>query len=101
MLEQGTRTGETRGAIVNTASGAGLVAYANQSAYVSSKHGVLGLTKTGALEYGSRGIRINAVCPGTAWSPMVETAMAHVPGLEDQLKALHPIRRHEPSRESG
>ncbi len=93
MLEQGRRTGETRGAIVNTASGAGLVAYPNQSAYVSSKHGVIGLTKTGALEYGSRGIRINAVCPGTVWSPMVDTAMAQVPGLEDQLKALHPIGR--------
>ena len=93
MLAQGQRTGETRGAIVNTASGVGTVGYPNQSAYVSSKHGVLGLTKTGALEYGARGIRVNAVCPGTVWSPMVDAAMAHVPGLEDQLKALHPIGR--------
>jgi NAD(P)-dependent dehydrogenase (short-subunit alcohol dehydrogenase family) len=80
------------GAIVNTASGAGLVAYPEQSAYVTSKHGVIGLTKTAALEYGKRGIRINAVCPGTVWSPMVETALQH-PGLEAQLIALHPIGR--------
>ena len=82
-----------RGAIVNTASGAGLVGYANQSAYVASKHGVLGLTKSGALEYGARGIRINAVCPGTVWSPMVDKAVAAVPHLQAQLEAMHPIGR--------
>ena len=82
-----------RGAIVNTASGAGLVGYANQSAYVSSKHGVLGLTKSGALEYGARGVRINAVCPGTVWSPMVDTAVAAFPDLQGQLEAMHPIGR--------
>lgn len=81
------------GAIVNTASGAGLVGYPNQSAYVASKHGVLGLTKTGALEYGARGIRINAVCPGTVWSPMVDAAVASYPGLQRQLEAMHPIGR--------
>jgi NAD(P)-dependent dehydrogenase (short-subunit alcohol dehydrogenase family) len=82
-----------RGAIVNTASGAGLVGYANQSAYVASKHGVLGLTKSGALEYGALGIRINAVCPGTVWSPMVDKAVAAVPNLQAQLEAMHPIGR--------
>jgi NAD(P)-dependent dehydrogenase (short-subunit alcohol dehydrogenase family) len=82
-----------RGAIVNTASGAGLVGYANQSAYVASKHGVLGLTKSGALEYGARGIRINAVCPGTVWSPMVDKAVAAQPELQSQLEGMHPIGR--------
>ncbi|MEO8695551.1 MAG: glucose 1-dehydrogenase [Acidimicrobiales bacterium] len=82
-----------RGAIVNTASGAGLVGYANQSAYVASKHGVLGLTKSGALEYGARGIRINAVCPGTVWSPMVDKAVAAFPDLQGQLEGMHPIGR--------
>jgi len=81
------------GAIVNTASGAGLVGYANQSAYVASKHGVLGLTKSGALEYGARGIRINAVCPGTVWSPMVHNAVASYPGLQGELEKMHPIGR--------
>ena len=80
------------GAIVNTASGAGLVGYPGQSPYVSSKHGVLGLTKSAALEYGRRGVRINAVCPGTALTPMVEAVLAQ-PGLEEQLVALHPIGR--------
>lgn len=79
------------GAIVNTASGAGLVGYPGQSPYVSSKHGVLGLTKSAALEYGRRGIRINAVCPGTALTPMVEAVIAQ--GLEEHLVALHPIGR--------
>ena len=81
------------GAIVNTASGAGLVGYANQSAYVASKHGVLGLTKSGALEYGAKGIRINAVCPGTVWSPMVDAAVANYPGLQSDLEKMHPIGR--------
>ena len=82
----------TSGAIVNTASGAGLVGYPGQSPYVSSKHGVLGLTKSAALEYGHRGVRVNAVCPGTVLTPMVERADA-MPGLEEQLVALHPIGR--------
>jgi NAD(P)-dependent dehydrogenase (short-subunit alcohol dehydrogenase family) len=80
------------GAIVNTASGAGLVGYPGQSPYVSSKHGVIGLTKSAALEYGRRGVRVNAVCPGTVLTPMVETATQQ-PGLEEQLVALHPIGR--------
>lgn len=80
------------GAIVNTASGAGLIAYPGQSPYVSSKHGVLGLTKTAALEYGARGIRVNAVCPGTVRTPMVEQAIEEQ-DIEDALVALHPIGR--------
>jgi NAD(P)-dependent dehydrogenase (short-subunit alcohol dehydrogenase family) len=80
------------GAIVNTASGAGLIAYPGQAAYVSSKHGVIGLTKTAALEYGVRGIRVNAVCPGTVLTPMVQ-AVIEEQDLEPQLVALHPIGR--------
>ena len=80
------------GAIVNTASGAGLVAYPGQAPYVSSKHGVLGLTKTAALEYGVRGVRINAVCPGTVRTPMVEKVIEEQ-DLEPALIALHPIGR--------
>jgi NAD(P)-dependent dehydrogenase (short-subunit alcohol dehydrogenase family) len=87
MLERGG------GAIVNTASGVGLVGYANQAAYTASKHGVLGLTKVAALDYGHLGVRVNAICPGTARTPMVATAIEHMPGIEDELKKLHPIGR--------
>lgn len=66
MLEQGG------GAIVNTASAAGLVGFAKSSAYTASKHAVVGLTKAAALEYVSAGIRINAVCPGLIETEMVE-----------------------------
>ncbi len=87
MLERGG------GAIVNTASGVGLVAYPHQAAYTASKHGVIGLTKVAALDYGARGIRVNAVCPGTARTPMVDEAMRRHPSIEAHLRALHPIGR--------
>ncbi len=87
MLERGG------GAIVNTASGVGLVGYPNQAAYTASKHGVIGLTKVAALDYGARGIRVNAVCPGTARTPMVDRALRHDPSIDAHLKSLHPIGR--------
>ena len=87
MLERGG------GAIVNTASGVGLVAYAHQAAYTASKHGVIGLTKVAALDYGAQGIRVNAICPGTARTPMVDTAIRYDPSIDAHLKALHPIGR--------
>jgi NAD(P)-dependent dehydrogenase (short-subunit alcohol dehydrogenase family) len=87
MLERGG------GAIVNTASGVGLVGYPNQAAYTASKHGVLGLTKVAALDYGSRGVRVNAICPGTARTPMVDEAIRQFPDIEEDLMKLHPIGR--------
>ena len=81
------------GSIVNTASGAGLIGFPGQAAYVAAKHGVIGLTKVAALDYGARGIRVNAVCPGTASTPMVATAVADDPALADHLVSLHPIGR--------
>lgn len=81
------------GAIVNTASGVGLVGYPGQAAYTASKHGVVGLTKVAALDYGAQGIRVNAICPGTARTPMVDEALAQDPSIGAHLKALHPIGR--------
>ena len=78
MVQQGG------GAIVNTASLAGLVGAKRMSAYVASKHGVAGLTKTAALEYAKSGIRVNAVCPGIIHTSMVDRMfLSRRPDLED------------------
>jgi NAD(P)-dependent dehydrogenase (short-subunit alcohol dehydrogenase family) len=81
------------GAIVNTSSGAGLVGFPDQSNYVAAKHGVVGLTKAAALENVTRGIRINAVCPGTARSRMVDEWIQGDPDKEAMVAGLHPIGR--------
>jgi NAD(P)-dependent dehydrogenase (short-subunit alcohol dehydrogenase family) len=88
MLRQGS------GAIVNTASVAGLVGLAGRSAYVASKHGVVGITRTAALEYAKAGIRVNCVCPGYIRTPMVAYVLQHEGRqLEEQMVAREPIGR--------
>jgi NAD(P)-dependent dehydrogenase (short-subunit alcohol dehydrogenase family) len=87
MLAQGG------GAIVNTASVAGLVGAPRHAIYAASKHAVTGLTKSAAAEYGKKGIRINSVCPGVIRTPMLERALARDPSWEATLVGLHPIGR--------
>jgi NAD(P)-dependent dehydrogenase (short-subunit alcohol dehydrogenase family) len=87
MLAQGG------GAIVNTASVAGLMGAPKHSIYAASKHAVLGLTKSAAAEYGKKNIRINAVCPGVIRTPMLERALARDPSWEPALVGMHPIGR--------
>ncbi len=79
------------GAIVNTSSIAGLIGIANLGAYVSSKHGVTGLTKSAAIEYGKQGVRINSVHPGYILTPLI--AQWSETELRPSLEALHPIGR--------
>jgi NAD(P)-dependent dehydrogenase (short-subunit alcohol dehydrogenase family) len=74
------------GAIVNCSSLGGLVGGAERGIYHAAKHGVLGFTKSAALEYAARGIRINAVCPGLIWTPMADQMVAA--GQGEALKAM-------------
>ena len=87
MLRQGS------GSVVNVASIAGLVGLPGSSPYVASKHGVVGLTKTAALEYATDGIRVNAVCPGVIDTPLVERIMASTPGRREMYLDAQPIGR--------
>jgi NAD(P)-dependent dehydrogenase (short-subunit alcohol dehydrogenase family) len=82
--------GQGGGAIVNTGSIAGLVGLPTSSAYVAAKHGVLGLTKTAAIEYAASGIRVNAVCPGYIETRMTEEVMRR---RGDAVLAHTPLRR--------
>lgn len=78
------------GSIINVASILGSVGFAHSAAYVAAKHGVLGLTKSAAIEYSSKGIRINSVGPAFIKTPLLEGLDQE---LLDQLVSLHPIGR--------
>jgi NAD(P)-dependent dehydrogenase (short-subunit alcohol dehydrogenase family) len=81
------------GAIVNLSSIYGLVGKSAHHAYVASKHAVLGMTRSVALEYATRGIRVNAVCAGVTRTPAMVQAEAYVPELVGELVARHPMGR--------
>jgi NAD(P)-dependent dehydrogenase (short-subunit alcohol dehydrogenase family) len=90
-LRQMRRQGS--GAIVNCSSLGGLVGLPGRAAYHASKHGVLGLTSSTALEYAPRGIRVNAICPGTFETPMVEAMIASGELEPTEALANQPIGR--------
>lgn len=87
LLKQGS------GSIVNCASIAGMIGYQDLPAYVASKHGIIGLTKTAALEFAKSGIRINAVCPGVIKTPMIDRLTGNNKEAENQYASMEPIGR--------
>ncbi len=88
MLKQ-----EGGGTIVNVADVGGLVAAPNRAIYSASKHAVVGLTKTAAVEYAKDGIRINSLCPGAVKTPLLARMLEREPGRDKKLKAAHPMGR--------
>jgi len=92
---------EGKGAIVNCASVAGLIGFPGLPAYVVSKHGVVGLTKTAALEYARQGIRINAVCPGVIKTPMIDRVTGKDKEIEKQYISMEPVGRMGNPEEVG
>ena len=81
------------GSIVNTSSIAGMVGDGGHPAYAASKHGVVGLTRTAAIQYAGAGIRVNAVCPGVIRTPMTEQLFTESPELESLMTSQQPISR--------
>jgi NAD(P)-dependent dehydrogenase (short-subunit alcohol dehydrogenase family) len=88
MLKQGGG-----GSIVNTSSDAGLLGVRGMPAYVASKHGVAGLTKAAAIEYGRHKIRVNAVCPGPIRTPMMGRLLLDRPDIEESFVRAEPLKR--------
>ena len=93
MLENGG------GSIINTASVAGIAGATRLSAYVASKHGVVGLTKSASMEYGTKGIRVNAICPGPIRTRMLESLMNSHPDVEKALYGHTAMKRLGEARE--
>jgi len=81
------------GVIINMSSVAGVTGFIGHAAYTASKHGVIGLTKTAALEYAKQGIRVNAICPCYTRTPMVERIVSMDPGLAEKLRSRIPMGR--------
>jgi NAD(P)-dependent dehydrogenase (short-subunit alcohol dehydrogenase family) len=78
------------GAIVNISSGAGLIAVPGLGPYCATKHAVLGLTKTAAVENARTGVRVNAICPGSVDTPMLRASLEKLPGMEKMILASQP-----------
>lgn len=83
---------QTHGTIVNIASEAGVVGIAGQAAYNVSKAGVIALTRSCAVDFAADGVRVNSVCPGTTWTPLVEAAVGRAPDPDAARRRLETVR---------
>jgi NAD(P)-dependent dehydrogenase (short-subunit alcohol dehydrogenase family) len=91
---------QKKGVIVNMSSILGKVGFANSSHYVASKHGIIGLTQSAALEYATEGIRINAICPGFIDTPLLNKLdFSHHTDVKQHIIDLHPMKRLGKSEE--
>jgi NAD(P)-dependent dehydrogenase (short-subunit alcohol dehydrogenase family) len=81
------------GSIVNISSGTGLTGVPGYSGYVASKHAEIGLTRSAALDYADRGVRVNAVCPGLVNTPLIAAMFTENPTMHQQFVASHPLGR--------
>jgi meso-butanediol dehydrogenase / (S,S)-butanediol dehydrogenase / diacetyl reductase len=90
-----------KGSIINTASVAGLLGYKTLPVYSASKHAVVGLTKTAAADYGTMGIRVNAICPGGVLTPMAEEFLGDNAEMYAQVCAEHALGRMAQPAEIG
>lgn len=88
---------QENGYVVNTASVGGIRGVGNQSGYAASKHGVVGLTRNSAVEYGQYGVRVNAISPGAIWTPMVENSMKQINPDDPQWcsRRVHSDQPHQ------
>jgi meso-butanediol dehydrogenase / (S,S)-butanediol dehydrogenase / diacetyl reductase len=90
---------QRRGAIVNTASVAGIRGSEGLSAYNAAKHGVVGLTRSAALEFASSGVRVNCICPGIIDTPLVARAFGSSEAIRESMHRAHPLGRMGKPRE--
>lgn len=88
-----------RGSIVNIASAAGVVGFPMAAAYTAAKHGVVGLTRTSAIDYALDGIRVNAIAPGGVDTPLIRATTCSTPEGQQMIEAMHPMKRLAQPRE--
>jgi NAD(P)-dependent dehydrogenase (short-subunit alcohol dehydrogenase family) len=91
QLRQMYRAG--RGSIVNVSSAAGTVGFPSAAAYTAAKHGVVGLTKTCAIDYAERNIRVNAIAPGGVDTPLIRATTCATPEGQQMIESMHPVKR--------
>jgi len=81
------------GSIVNIASAAGIVGFPGAAAYTAAKHGVVGLTRTCAIDYAEQGIRVNAIAPGGIDTPLIRATTCATPEGQQMIESMHPVKR--------